>query len=209
MTPEELFAKKDHLVLTAIKKRLGSYEAAIRIAVENNMEFDDLVQEGRIKLWELCLKYDPDRDVSFNTYVIKTLGWYISEVIHVKGTPFKLSRYTSVEEKNQINIRSIDLNRNGEETNEFFAVSPINIEEDVIDSITFNEKISGLDRKEKFVVIQKSYGYTDKEIGAKLNVHESTVSRIKNKAFNKINPNLKKSRLMISRKKNHLLQQVI
>ncbi|NMW17245.1 MULTISPECIES: sigma-70 family RNA polymerase sigma factor [Bacillus] len=209
MTPEELFAKKDHLVLTAIKKRLGSYEAAIRIAIENNMEFDDLVQEGRIKLWELCLKYDPDREISFNTYVIKTLGWYISEVIHVKGTPFKLSRYTSVEEKNQINIRSIDLNRNGEETNEFFAVAPINIEEDVIDSITFNEKISDLDRKEKFVVIQKSYGYTDKEIGEKLNVHESTVSRIKNKAFNKINPNLKKSRLMISRKKNHLLQQVI
>ncbi|UBR30204.1 sigma-70 family RNA polymerase sigma factor [Bacillus sp. SD-4] len=209
MTPEELFAKKDHLVLTAIKKRLGSYEAAIGIAVENNMEFDDLVQEGRIKLWELCLKYDPDRDISFNTYVIKTLGWYISEVIHVKGTPFKLSRYTSVEERKQINIRSIDLNRNGEETNEFFAVAPINIEEDVVDSITFNEKISGLDRKEKFVVIQKSYGYTDKEIGAKLNVHESTVSRIKNKAFNKINPNLKKSRLMISRKKNHLLQQVI
>lgn len=209
MTPEELFAKKDHLVLTAIKKRLGSYEAAIRIALENNMEFDDLVQEGRIKLWELCLKYDPDRDISFNTYVIKTLGWYISEVIHVKGTPFKLSRYTSVEERKQINIRSIDLNRNGEETNEFFAVAPINIEEDVVDSITFNEKISSLDKKEKFVVIQKSYGYTDKEIGAKLNVHESTVSRIKNKAFNKINPNLKKSRLMISRKKNHLLQQVI
>jgi len=209
MTHEELFAKKDHLVLTAIKKRLGSYEAAIRIAVENNMEFDDLVQEGRMKLWELCLKYDPDRDISFNTYVIKTLGWYISEVIHVKGTPFKLSRYTSVEERKRINIHSIDLNRNGEETNEFFAVSPINVEEDVIDSITFNEKISGLDGKEKFVVIQKSYGFTDKEIGAKLNVHESTVSRIKNKAFNKINPDLKKSRLMISRKKNHLLQQVI
>ncbi|PGM07206.1 sigma-70 family RNA polymerase sigma factor [Bacillus thuringiensis] len=214
MTPEELFEEKDHLVLAAIKKRFGSYESAIKIAGDNNMEFDDLVQYGRMKLWELCLKYDSDRDISFNTYVIKTLGWYISEVIHVKGTPFKLSRYTSVEERMQINIRSIDLNKNGGDTNEFFAVSPINVEEDVLSSIEFNEKISVLNKKEKFVAIQKSYGYTDKEIGMKLNVHESTVSRIKNRAFNKINPEYKpvgKKTILANKKrrKKHLLQQVI
>ncbi|OQR57419.1 sigma-70 family RNA polymerase sigma factor [Bacillus sp. CDB3] len=209
MTPEELFVKKDHLVLTAIEKQFGSYENAIKVAESNNMEFDDLIQEGRIKLWELCLKYDSSRAISFNTYVIKTLRWYISEVIHVKGTPFKLSRYTSVEERNLINIHSIDLKREDEETNDFFAVAPINVEEDVIKSIEFEETLSVLNEKEKFVLIRKSYGYTDKEIGLKLCVDHSTVSRIKNKAFDKINPNRKKSRLMISRNKNHLRQQVI
>ena len=63
MTPEELFEEKQHLVFAAIKQQFHSHANAEKIAKKNYMDFDDLVQIGRIKLWELCLNYDPKKNL--------------------------------------------------------------------------------------------------------------------------------------------------
>ncbi|MFE6708753.1 sigma-70 family RNA polymerase sigma factor [Bacillus thuringiensis] len=215
MTPEELFEAKKRLVFSAIEQQFGSYQNAKQIAENNNMEIDDLIQVGQMQLWELCLRYDPKKEKSFNGYAMKHMKWRMSDEIHNKGTIFILNSRTSIEERNQISIQSIDLHQEGEVVNEFFAVSPINVAEEVISSIEFEEITSVLDEEEKILILHISEGYTAEEIALKFGIGRSTVHYKKNKAFLKINPNYsptkKKSYFLGARslKENHLLQQVI
>lgn len=209
MTTEELFEQKQHLVIAAIKQRFGSMAVAAKIANLNYMDVNDLIQIGSIRLWELCLKYNSEKEKSFNQYAVIGIQGRILNELFEKGKTIKVPKNVKKEIRDELNFQSIDLHQDGETVNEFFAVSQINVEEDVIGSIEFEEIVSGLGEKEKFVLIQKSYGYTDKEIGSKLNVDASTVSRIKNKAVVKLNPNRKSLGFATRKKKNHLLQQVI
>ncbi|MED2749630.1 sigma-70 family RNA polymerase sigma factor [Bacillus thuringiensis] len=191
MTPEELFEEKQHLVIAAIKQRFGSMARATQIAEMNNMELDDLIQVGRMHSWQCCVKYDAERVKTFNAYVMKGMKWAMSDEIHMKGTPFKVSRKVSHEEKNQINIHSIDLHRDEETVNEFYAVSPINVEEEALLSVEFEELTSVLEGKEKLIILHVGEGYTTREIAKKFEMGKSTVNKKKNEAFLKINPNYK------------------
>ncbi|MEW4235967.1 sigma-70 family RNA polymerase sigma factor [Bacillus thuringiensis] len=214
MTPGELFEEKQHLVIAAIKQRFGSMARATQIAEMNNMELDDLIQVGRMHLWQCCVKYDAERVKTFNAYVMKGMKWAMSDEIHMKGMPFKISRKVSHEERNQINFHSIDLHRDEETVNEFYAVSPIDVEEEVISSIEFEEVTSVLEEKEKSIILHIGEGYTTAEIAMKFEMAQSTVNGKKNKAFLKINPDykpMKQTSFFRGKRtlKNHLRQQVI
>lgn len=209
MTTEELFEQKQHLVIAAIKQRFGSVSVAAKIARLNNMDMDDLIQVGSVRLWELCLKYNPEMKKQFNQYAVIGIQGRILNELFENGKTIRFPKNLKKEIRDELTFQSIDLHQDGETINEYFAVSPINVEEDVIGSIEFDEKVSSLDEKEKFVLIQKSYGYTDKEIGSKLNVDASTVSRIKNKAVVKLNPNRKGLGVITRKLKNHQRQLVI
>lgn len=191
MNPEDLFEEKEYLVIAAIKQRFGSIARAIQIAEMNNMELDDLIQVGRMHLWVCCVNYDADRIDTFNAYVMKGMKWAMSDEIHMKGMPFKVSRKVSHEERNQINIHSIDLHRDEDSVNDFYAVSPIDVEEEVMSSIEFEEVTSVLEEKEKSIILHIGEGYTTREIAMKFEMGESTVNKKKNKAFLKINPDYK------------------
>ncbi|PEN09712.1 sigma-70 family RNA polymerase sigma factor [Bacillus pseudomycoides] len=210
MTTEELFEQKQHLVIAAIKQRFGSVSIAAKIARLNNMDVDDLVQIGSVRLWELCLKYNPEKEKSFNQYAVIGIQGRILNELFEKGKTIKVPKNVKKEIRDEFNFQSIDLHKDGETINEYYAVSQINVEEDVVKSIEFDEKVVSLNKKEKFVLLQKAHGYTDGEIAGVLGVNTSTVSRLKNKAFKKVNPKFKSKRLMLTRKlENHLRQQVI
>ncbi|MEB9626154.1 sigma-70 family RNA polymerase sigma factor [Bacillus cereus] len=191
MTAEELFEEKQHLVIAAIKQRFGSITRAKQIAEMNNMELDDLMQVGRMHLWVCCVKYDAERVETFNTYVMKGMKWAMSDELHMKGTAFKVSRKLGHEERNQIHIHSIDLHRGEETVNEFYAVSPINVEEEVLLSVAFEEVTSVLEEKEKSIILHIGEGYTTREIARKFEMGKSTLNKRKNEAFLKINPDYK------------------
>ncbi|ANN34905.1 RNA polymerase subunit sigma [Bacillus thuringiensis serovar coreanensis] len=191
MRAEELFEEKEYLVIAAIKQRFGSIARARQIAERNNMELDDLIQVGRMHLWACCVKYDAKRVDTFNAYVMKGMKWAMSDELHMKGMPFKVSRKVSHEERNQINIHSIDWHRDEESVNEFYIVSPIDVEEEALLSVEFEEVTSVLEEKEKLIILHVGEGYTEREIAVKLGMGRSTLNRKKNEAFLKINPDYK------------------
>ncbi|MCU5599119.1 sigma-70 family RNA polymerase sigma factor [Bacillus wiedmannii] len=191
MTAEELFGEKQYLVIAAIKQQFGSIARAGQIAEMNNMELDDLMQVGHMYLWEHCVKSDPERVDTFNAYVMKGMKWAMSDELHLKGTPFKISRRVSHEERNKMNIHSIDLHREEEAENGFYAVSPINVEKEVMISVGIQEVTSVLEEEEKTIIMHVGYGFTEQEIAVKLEMKKSTVHTKKTRAFLKMNPNYK------------------
>ncbi|PEE32390.1 RNA polymerase subunit sigma, partial [Bacillus cereus] len=86
---------------------------------------------------------------------------------------------------------SIDVHRDEETVNEFYAVSPIDVEKEVVSSIEFEEVTSVLEEKEKSIILHIGEGYTTREIARKFEMGKSTVNKKKNEAFLKINPDYK------------------
>ncbi|PGK10573.1 RNA polymerase subunit sigma [Bacillus cereus] len=210
MTPEELFEEKEHLVLASIKQIFGSYHVASQVAKKNNMELDDLIQIGKVRLWELCLKYNSKLSEAFNTYAIKTLKWKIINELHEKGKVIKVSRSCSPEERNSMKFISVDLYVDGESENGFYAVDPLKLEEEVIISMQCQEVLNQLNSEEKLILIKKSHGFTDEEIGKELGKTRLAINKRKTRAYKKINPDYKRViKGEIRKKKNHLLAQVI
>lgn len=215
MTEQELFEEKQHVVIAAIKQQFGSIARARQIAKMNNMELDDLMQVGHMYLWEHCVRSDPERVDTFNAYVMKGMKWAMSDEIHLKGTPFKISRRVSYEDRNKMNIHSIDLHQDEETVKEFYAVSPIDVEKEAILSIEFEEVTSVLEEQEKSIILHVGEGYTTEEIARKLEMKKSTVQTRKTRAFLKMNPDYKpikqKSFFLGKRmiKRNHQLGLVI
>ncbi|MBY0036704.1 sigma-70 family RNA polymerase sigma factor [Bacillus cereus] len=191
MLANDLFEEKQHLVFAAIKQQFGSMTRAAKIAELNNMELDDLIQFGRMYLWEHCLKHDPERIETFSAYVMRGMKWAMSDELHLKGSLFKISRRISHEERNKINIHSIDYHQEEEEVHGFYAVSPIDVEEEVTKHIEFEEVTSVLEEKEKSIIMHVGEGYTTEEIAMKLEMKKSTVHTTKTRAFKKMNPDYK------------------
>ncbi|EEM44064.1 sigma-70 family RNA polymerase sigma factor [Bacillus cereus] len=191
MTAQQLFEEKQHLVFAAIKQRFGSMARAAQIAEINNMELDDLIQVGHMYLWEHCVKCNPERVDTFNAYVMRGMKWVMSDELHLKGSLFKISRRMSHEERNKINIHSIDYHQEEEEVHGFYAVSSIDVEEEVTKYIEFEEVTSVLGEKEKSIIMHVGEGYTTEEIAMKLEMKKSTVHTTKTRAFKKMNPDYK------------------
>lgn len=189
MFANELFEQKQNLVFAAIKQHFGDYTKANRIAEINNMELNDLIQIAQMTLWNLCLKYDQEREATFNSYVVRSIRWGISKELHVRGLPIKVGTNVSSAKRNSLCFHSIDLHVNdGESENDFFAVDPTDVEEEALLSIEVEETLSVLDKEEKYILIQKGYGFTDREIAQMLGKGKSKINIMKNAAIKKINP---------------------
>ncbi|MEX0416629.1 sigma-70 family RNA polymerase sigma factor [Bacillus sp. C30] len=214
MTTEELFEEKQHLVHAAITQHFGSYAQASKLAKSNNMELDDLFQVARMLLWELCLKYDPKRDATFNAYIMKFMKWRMSNELHTKGKVIRIGTNVTSEERQNLSFHSIDIQIEDDDKDGFFAISPVNVEEEVMLTVEYEEALSKLTPKEKIVVVKKGQGYKDSEIGEFLGKSRPVITKLKTAAFKKINPNYKPigtTSLSSECKtlKNHLRQQVI
>lgn len=186
MNPNELYHEKEHLITAAIKKRFNGLEGARYVARVNNMDLEDLFQVGSLVLWRLCQKYDPSQDKTFNSYVLQTIQWRIIDELHIKGLPIRIPNTVSWKKRQAFSFHSTDLHTDdGEETNDYFAVSTDNVEEMAINRIRIKEAFSQLEDRERWILIHKSRGSSDVEVGRMFNRSASYVSSVKRKAIKK------------------------
>ena len=61
MTPKELFDRNQNLVGFCFKRCLGDYTAP---------DFEDIMQEGLLGLWQAAQRYDESREVKFTTFAV-------------------------------------------------------------------------------------------------------------------------------------------
>lgn len=205
MTPEKLFEEKQHLVDLVINRKFKSFNQASYIAAMNNMELEDFRQVGNLLLWRICLKDDLDKIINIDGYIVRAIGFELQREIDNKGTTIKLTSAVSKEDKKKYACQSIDLFANDEVESGFFAVSDINVEEEITKKLEVEELLNVLNERDKWILKQKSKEYTDSEIAKVLGKTTNAITKMKNKAYRKINPNYKR----VIKKKNHLLAQVI
>lgn len=192
MDPNALFEEKQGLILHAIKKKYGSYEKADMIARRNNMEFYDMLQIGRMVLWRICTNYDPSKADSLNGYIIKSVQYRIMQEFHRNGLPIRFSDWCTSEKRASFNFHSIDATQDdGDGGRGHFAVTFTDPAAEVVTKMEVEELMCKLSDEEQFVLHQRVAGYMEEEIAMMMGTYRRKVTRIKNRAFKKLNPDFK------------------
>ena len=169
----------------------------VAVGMPNNVEFDDLVGYGVFGLLDAIDKYDPEKNVKFNTYAVTRIRGAIAEALGM-----------SVEEFHQVllkisgtSIISLTDLRFGSDDSEQTPVvdsieAPSSLNPDVIVEREDMKRIivdaiNELPDREKKVLIMYYYeDMTLREIGKVLEVTESRVSQIHTSANLKLKAKL-------------------
>jgi len=150
-----------------IKKYLPLVKNIASKYSNNNVLYDDLVQEGTIGLWKAWQRYDESREAKFSTYAVYWIKKLISEAVE-KDHKASLDaiEYDDTRSTNPNNHKGIKPQQ-AVEFPDSFPVQEKNI-------ITMLYGLGG----------QKSYDL--REIGEKLNLPRERVRQIKEKALRRL-----------------------
>ncbi len=180
----DLLKEKEYI----IERVLHIHFMSRHICMKYRIELDDLMQVGRIALWEAGRKFKPKNGgVSFDSYAHKLIKFRLIDYLQYLERPIRQLDYSS----------SIHAELNNDEETELLDVIPseVNVDEQIMDQLYFNELLSGLTGQEKKFLKLRLDGHTFTEIEKKM--------RVKKKRFSIIRGNL------TDKIKNHQRQLVI
>lgn len=83
MTPKELFDKNQKLVGFAFKKYIGNYSLS---------DYEDVIQEGMLGLWQAAVRFDESKGVKFNTFAVKYIYRSMLRYIRDKRNMIRVPR---------------------------------------------------------------------------------------------------------------------
>lgn len=158
MYDETLFHENIKLVYWSIKHYYPQY-----------IYDEDVTQCGMIGLWKASKSYDPEKS-KFATYAIKCILNEINMHFRKEGR-HKRNVQVSLDEL-------VDISNEGDEVSRY----------DLLKDLTqlFCMDTYTLKDIELSILHLKSRGYTDAEIGSKLNLSQSYISRVKTIAYSKL-----------------------
>lgn len=195
ITPEHkelanaLYKRYEALAVKSVAKQFGSYKTASVVAANNNMEIDDLVNVAKMTLWIICIK-DPHDRPGLVQYISQTVRWRVSDYVHEKGTPFKVTRWTSVEERNSITISSTNEKSGDDSTSvekgELIINEDYILEDEAITNADFKLSLETLNEKERFIIEKKLLDLQDAEIGKLMGITRQVVHKHKMRGYAKI-----------------------
>lgn len=109
MNPKQRFEKYQKYVPSTIKRMFADVDY---ICKRYLIEYDDLLQMGRIGLWEACNNYDPNKGTKFLTYAINHIKWSVYNELYKNDQYVYWKAYNNRmmvgDENNRVQIQSLD-----------------------------------------------------------------------------------------------------
>lgn len=184
MTPKELFDKNQKLVGFAFKKYIGNYSLS---------DYEDVIQEGMLGLWQAAVRFDESKGVKFNTFAVKyiygSMLRYIRDERNMIRVPRAVRDAGDSDIINKIlNVYSLDAEKQVDDNKstsliDTIADSPDDYEyvtEEIIDKFldTIENPIHR-DIMEKYYYTIVWYGkITQRDLYEKYDISQPTLSRI-------------------------------
>lgn len=163
------------LVFSTIIRTFGSIESAMSIARNNSIDYEDLVQIGRIALWKASTKFDESKGYTFSTYASRCINGYLLNEMNKSIINISTTKYTLKERQEIVSsILSIhkQFGETKEDTLENILEDEFYFEDKLITNIDMENLLSILSDKNKAIVIERMNGLTFKQIAAKVNSTE-------------------------------------
>ena len=200
---QPLTKKEEELYLTRLQEEdRGKREEAKRILIERNLrlvahiakkyqgtevEMEDLISIGTVGLIKAIMSYNNDKNSKLGTYAARCIE---NEILMYFRARKKCSREVSIyepigtdKEGNEINLLDII------ETEQTDTADQIQMQQDIMDLLSYIDVV--LDEREKEIILMR-FGLrgqkelTQREIGEKLDISRSYISRIEKKALEKL-----------------------
>lgn len=200
---QPLTKKEEELYLTRLQEEdREKREEAKQILIERNLrlvahiakkyqgtevEMEDLISIGTVGLIKAIMSYNKDKNSKLGTYAARCIE---NEILMYFRARKKCSREVSIyepigtdKEGNEINLLDII------ETEQTDTVEQMQAQQDIKDLLSYIDVV--LDEREKEILLMR-FGLrgqkelTQREIGEKLNISRSYISRIEKKALQKL-----------------------
>ena len=200
---QPLTKKEEELYLTRLQEEdREKREEAKRILIERNLrlvahiakkyqgtevEMEDWMSRGTVGLIKAFMSYDKDKKSKLGTYAARCIE---NEILMYFRARKKCSREVSIyepigtdKEGNEINLLDII------ETEQIDTTEQMQMQQDIRDLLRYIDIV--LDEREKEILLMR-FGLrgqkelTQREIGEKLNISRSYISRIEKKALQKL-----------------------
>ncbi|WP_442636472.1 sigma-70 family RNA polymerase sigma factor [Rossellomorea marisflavi] len=185
MTPNELFEKYQYLVKNTAYAMFGD---PVKFARKKNMDLDDILQYGKIGLWDSCNKYRESKGRQFKSYAINRIRWSISQGVEKDSKLFSFkgrrdNGKLTYEFKNAYDNRvgSLDdqLNTNDTESNvstyHDVVGNGYNLEQEVIDNEYYTYIENNLSEQMLDIIKMKADGHPCEVMGKKYGVSRERV----------------------------------
>jgi RNA polymerase sigma factor (sigma-70 family) len=197
MDAEQLCQEYDYLVSITLHKMYGDPR---KYAISKNLEYDDLMQFGRIGLFEATQTYPEKQLGTFRNFAIRNIRWYVRRsVIHdqSRASLYKSTTKPYTEINRVIPLLSMSHTLDEESDTTFYDVmSCDNInqfpqdnltETTVLSEVEFENMLRRLSVKEKEIAIMRMNGFSYQDIANVLNVTRQCIGLKMNKIKNKLN----------------------
>lgn len=175
MTLEELFEAHGHLVYFVYNKHFNS---------SKNLTYkDDLMQEGRLALWEACSMFDENKEIKFSTFAVTVIYHKMLEAL------LKLSKH----DKN-LSLNTVVLRGKEGDSYTLEECLPAKEEYSIIDlKIILQGCLETLSARDKQIILLICKGYKQDQIAKSVKLSQAQVSRILKQFKLKIQNQLKEN----------------
>jgi RNA polymerase sigma factor (sigma-70 family) len=195
---------------------VGYYKGNIETLKEKfNVEEEEILQHGRIAIFNSLKTFDPSRGIKFTTYAVRPIIWEINQLLYSQSQLIKLSRKAletlkkikAIEEKEGVmrveeiaKTLGIPNDRIADIMSAVTSIKSIDdynynelsdkylIEDDLIDKLYLKEALKEINLIdiEKRVIEEIKKGFNNAQIAEKLGVYPMTIHRTINKIRQKI-----------------------
>lgn len=161
-TIEQIIKDNENLVYFVLKKYFTQF-----------LNDEDMIQIGRIGLWQAAKGFDPSRGTAFSTYAVAAIYHEITKELRKQHTQSRSGAVTSLQEP------IVTSNDDGTELClEDTLSAPINAYDALDCEVDVTRALAKLKERERGVLRAYADGYTMEEIGHQHGITRAGVSRI-------------------------------
>lgn len=186
MNVEELCEQYDYLVTITLQKM---FQNPHKYARSINIEYDDLLQFGRLGVWEAVKKYEEKKIGTLRNFIIRNIKWSIGRHItqeQAKGMYYKQMHNKKYTDRNhKVPVISMSNKPYKEDETDYYDLiacdnifkfkNDDSIEKKVFSKEEFNDMFKYLKEKQRKIILMRMNGYTYKEIGDHLGVTRQAI----------------------------------
>lgn len=187
LTPEQIYEKYHYLVDVTIQRMFANPD---NYAKSRGLEYDDLIQFGRIGLWTGCESYCSVKfaNVKLQNFLIRNIRWKVYRHLYMESVNYLRHKTKEVTDDNKVTVLSMSNNpySNLEDETFYDIVSQDNIdsfeqrfpspETVTISNLTAIKMFEKLDKKEQNLVELRLTGLTYQDIAERLGVSKQYIS---------------------------------
>jgi RNA polymerase sigma factor (sigma-70 family) len=177
LTPEELYYTYEHYVPQTLNK---IYYDVRGICNQYRIQYEDLLQYGRLGLWKGCLSFNKSKS-QFNTHAINNIKWAVYTALRRDCNIIKYSTKMKYDKDHIYNIISTDQFIGGEgegQTYHDVIASDYDLFDEVKDSVDKESILSIATEREKEIIKYKYEGKSQNQIGKLLGISGQRVGQM-------------------------------
>lgn len=197
MNEMDTFLKENEgLIRLGIKRLFATFHLAEKVATRHNMDYEDLMQIGRVALWKSKQNFDESLGYKFSSYAVKNIRFTIMTELRLRGHLIHIPANLDIKKFPRHYVPGDSVADENGDTIFSLISSGYDLEGEVMEKVHHLEMrkklqllLSEMTLKERNIVILRVQGKTFRDIARRYGVthqaisakYEKTIERLKKK----------------------------